>query len=362
LDQTAFYPTSGGQPNDTGTIAGVEVLDVYEENEIVVHVVDGLPEKTQDVLCEVDWDRRHDHMQQHTGQHILSQSLIQVCDIPTVGFTIGPDWSTIVLERKPDSEKLESALTLANTVIDENRRIDVLFPSPQEIQDLPVRGSLPEKDAIRIVSVDGFDWSPCGGTHCKTASDVRLILFLGIHKEKETYRLEFVCGRRASEAALQYANTVSDIASTLNVGAAEVVERTLALVEKVQSHESKIEELREARLTADKERLQASVRDDGTGIVAAVLEGRSIQEVRQLAHMLVEQPNTIALLIGTEQNKVAVAFARSNDRTEDMNSIMRRICEETGCRGGGNPSFASGGGSGVDAMEVLEAANSALKR
>jgi len=357
LDATAFYPTSGGQPHDTGTISGIQVLDVYEEDGDILHVVGAEIEKSREVLANIHWPRRHDHMQQHTGQHILSQALVEVCDTPTVGFTIGPDWSTIVLDRKPDSGALSEALDLANSVIDENRSIDVLFPSPSEIRELPIRGALPDKEAIRIVRIDGFDWSPCGGTHCKTTSDVRFIVTLGIHKEKDTFRLEFVCGRRAEAAAVRHANAISDVATMLDVGTAEVVERTRSTLDKMRSYERTIDALREDRLASDLASLLSSVNAGDNAVICSVLYDRSVQEIRQLAQMLVDRQNTVALLIGTEQDKVGLAFARSDDRSEDMNQIMRQVCDQTGCRGGGNPAFASGGGGAeVDAERVMDVA------
>ena len=333
---------------------------MYEVNGEIVHEVGAAINDQHDVLGKIDWDRRHDHMQQHTGQHILSQALIQISDIPTVGFAIGPDWSTIVLGRKPGPDELDSALRLANSVVDENRPVDVLFPSPSELEELPVRGALPDKEAIRIVRVEGFDWSPCGGTHCESTADVRLILVLGIRKEKETYRLEFVCGRRAEDVALKYARDVHDVAAVLDVGAIEIVERTRLILDKLRAQEDVISELREDRLRSDFAQLISTGRSD-EGIFTAVLHGRTANEVRQLAHMLVERPGTVALLVGNDQGTIGLAFARSDDRAEDMKHIMKRVCAEMGCRGGGNAAFATGGGSGdMDAESVLEAAERAL--
>lgn len=361
LSETAFYPTSGGQPHDTGTIDGVDVLDVFEDDGEIIHVLDGVIESSTELTGRVNWPRRHDHMQQHTGQHILSQALNQICDISTLGFTIGPDWSTIVLEKKPDREALETALTLANSVIDDDRPVEMLFPSARELEELPIRGVPPDKEHIRVVRIEGFDWSPCGGTHSKSTGDVRLIVALGIRKEKDSHRLEFVCGRRAEETALEHARTVSDVGVLLDVGPAEIVERSRALLEKLRVREKTIDELREARLKLDNERLHASIRENDEKTIAVVLDGRSVQELRQLAHLLVEQPNTVALLVGIEDMKVGLAFARSEERTENMNQVMKTVCGETGCRGGGNPAFATGGGGGdVDPEKVLEVAKRAL--
>lgn len=214
---------------------------------------------------------------------------MQVCEIPTIGFAIGPDWSTIVLDQRPNRDSLRASLELANAVVDQNRPVEVLFPAEGELEALPIRGALPEKEDIRVIRIEDFDWSPCGGTHCKSTSDVRLILVLGIRKEKSTYRLEFVCGHRAENVALGNAMAVSDVAALLDVGPNEVVNRTRALLDKARAQERTIEDLRDARLASDCERLLAeSTADDGTIVV--VLTDRTIQELRSLGHKLVDSP------------------------------------------------------------------------
>ena len=361
LSETAFYPTSGGQPFDTGTIAGVDVLDVYEADGEIVHVLEEAAVSLGDVTGLVDWTRRHDHMQQHTGQHIFSQAILKTCDTPTVGFALGPDWSTLVLGAKPDPESLQAALNLANSIIDEDRPIDILFPKEGELELLPIRGSVPEKDQVRVIRVDDFDWSPCGGTHCNSTGDVRLIQVLGLKKEKNTYRLEFVCGRRAEKTALRNSMAIRDVAQLLDVGPDEVVDRTRALVEKARAQEKAIDDLREARLTSDSERLLAAANEANTHIIATSLADRTIQELRLLSLMLVEPPGMVALLVGSDRDKVGMVFARSTDREEDMNEVMKLVCSEFGCRGGGNPSVATGGGGAdVNTATVLEAAKKAL--
>lgn len=361
LSETAFYPTSGGQPNDTGTIAGVPVLDVHEEGDQIFHLLDAPLEQENEVACAVDWPRRHDHMQQHTGQHILSQALLQVCDTPTVWFAIGPDWSTIALERKPDSDALHQALLLANSIIDENRPIEVLFPTDAELSTLPVRGVVAVDKNVRIVRIDGFDWSPCGGTHCKTTGDVRMIGIRGTRTEKGQYRVEFVCGRRAESLFLENASTVTDVAALLDVGPVEVVDRTRSLLEKLRARERELTELREARLSSDLVRLTTEAKNADSSIIATILDNRTIQEIRQLAHKLVEEGGLVALLVGRDGDKIGLAFARSEDRSEDMNQVMMSVCHSFGCRGGGNPAFATGGGGrDVDAERVLQTAKNAL--
>ena len=339
------------------------MIDVYEEGNEVIHVTEkAVGQSVTEVIARVDWARRHDHIQQHTGQHIFSQALIQVCEIPTVGFTIGPDWSTIVLDRRPSQEDLDSAIELANRVIDEDRRVEVLYPTQEELGTLPIRGALPEKDRIRIVRVGDFDWSPCGGTHSTSTGDVRLILVLGIAKEKNSFRLEFVCGRRAEKIALDRMRSVDGVARILDASPSEVIDRTQQMLDKLRAQESTIEAIREERTRLDADRLLANLDESPDKTVAVKLAGRTINEVRSLAHLLVKTSGTVALIVGTDGDKVGIAFGRSSDRPEDMNAVMRSVCESLDVRGGGNPAFANGGGGGGQetADRILDAARRAL--
>jgi alanyl-tRNA synthetase len=361
LRETAFYPTSGGQPHDTGLLDGIPVVDVFEDGDEIMHVLDGIQEGDEVVLGQVDWKRRHDHMQQHTGQHILSQALIEVCDTATVGFTIGPDWSTIVIERKPDAGLLRRALELANTVIAENRPVTTTFPTDAELKALPLRSRPPAGKRVRIVHVEGFDRSPCGGTHCTSTGDVRLIGVLGIRKEKQ-YRVEFVCGDRATRVFLGNLETIGDLSSLLEVGPGEVRERVGALLAKSRDQENRLRELRDNLMDYECKRLLGQA-DEFGGTIAAVLDNWTTGETRKLAHKLVEASGVVALLVAREPAKMGLVFARSADRGEDMNRLMQSVGREFGFRGGGNPAFATGGGgSPADAERTLQHAKLALEQ
>jgi len=200
LDRTAFYPTSGGQPHDRGLINGIPVINVIERKDgTVVHVLEEpLPGEVTTVEGEIDWERRFDHMQQHTGQHILSQACLQRLKAETVGFHLGADYATIDLNKAPLSEKkLEAAEALANAVVFANRPVVARFVSKEELAAMPLRKPPAVEGPIRIVTVEGFDWSPCGGTHVRATGEVGVIKIVRYERRGAETRLTFLCGERA---------------------------------------------------------------------------------------------------------------------------------------------------------------------
>ena len=192
LDQTAFYPTGGGQPNDLGVLRGagrqaVAVVDVMSDDETIWHVLESdLPEDAVHGVAvhgEIDWDRRFDHMQQHTGQHVLSQAFVQAFDAETVAFHLGQKASTIDLNRADlDAAALARAEAAANAIVDAALRVTASFVSPEELAALPLRKPPKVTENIRIVQVDGFDWSACGGTHVAYTSHIQLIKIVGTER------------------------------------------------------------------------------------------------------------------------------------------------------------------------------------
>ena len=201
LDRTAFYPTGGGQPHDTGVLGDSRVVDVFEgDNGIIHHVVEQAGDLSQGQMVRgrIDRARRLDHLQQHSGQHILSQAFVQACGAETKSFHLGSRTSTIDIElQSPTGDHMRAAEEIANALIFENRQMRVHLVNAEEARQLPLRKEAAVEGTIRIIEIDDFDWSPCGGTHAKRTGQIGLIAIKGYERAKKLTRVEFVCGHRA---------------------------------------------------------------------------------------------------------------------------------------------------------------------
>src|SRR6202790_5673839 len=224
LDQTAFYPTSGGQPNDLGLLGEAVVLDVRDEEDGIVHIVDREVELGAVKGC-VNWPRRFDHMQQHTGQHLLSAMFQERFGLPTVSFHLGSEVCTISLRGPELSEEiLEGAERAANQVIFEDRPVSVRYGAAEDLAQLGVRKKVERSGILRAIEIEGADLQPCGGTHVKRTAQIGVILARQCTKIRQDWRVEFVCGRRAERAARQDFLLLRRVAERLGCATSEVVE------------------------------------------------------------------------------------------------------------------------------------------
>jgi alanyl-tRNA synthetase len=353
LDQTCFYPESGGQPGDRGNLNGVAVLDTQEREQdgAVVHVLAG-PLEAETVRGRVDWSRRLDHMQQHTGQHILSQAFQSLLGAETVGFHLGADMVTIDLDlHRLSAEQATQVEDAANQIIYQDLPVVCRFVAAQELTSLPLRKPPKVVGEVRIVEVQSFDWSPCGGTHVKAAGQVGIIGLRKWERRGATIRVDFLCGARAL-ADYRWKNaTVNRLAaglSTKDRDLAEIVERLAA---------EATEDRRQLSLARDKlldfEAAELASGTSGSpGVVVHVWSDRSVEEVRRLAQHIVQRPGLVALLGAVAGNKAHLIFARSADQSADMNALLKAVSPLVGGRGGGTPSLAQGGGPLVDDLQT----------
>ncbi len=357
LDRTFFYPGGGGQPPDAGTIGGQRLLEITEDGDLVHWVAEDPGADT--VPCALDWARRWDHMQQHTGQHILSAAFERVLDADTVSFHLGEDMVSIDVARvgltDDDLRRVERA---ANEVVMGDLPVGVRYFEPGQPIPLPLRKPPVVEGTVRIVAVEGVDYSPCGGTHCARTGEVGLIKIVRAERRGQETRIYFLCGWRALEDYQRKHAMVSSLAAHFTVADAELADavgrledEARALRKALEHTQARLFELEAAHLLAGAERV-GDVR-----VVARVFDDRNGEAVKRLALHLAAQGRCVALL-ASRTDRVQVAFARSDDVGYDMAALLRQVAPIFGGRGGGQPQIAQGGGT--DAARIEEAIRHAV--
>jgi alanyl-tRNA synthetase len=364
LDRTYFYPTGGGQPFDVGTIGGVEVVDVFprEEDSVVLHLLAGEVGEDE-VTCRVDWERRLDHMQHHTGQHVLSQAFVQVAQANTVGFHLGVESVTIDLDVAAVSpETAEQAEDLANQIVYEDRRVTARSLAPGEEASVRMR-NVPDSlatDELRVVEIEDFDATACGGTHVSAAGQIGVIKIIKLEKRGEETRVEFRCGKRALRDYRQKNALVNQLAAEFTVGHWEIDEAVSRLRAELKDTRRELKDARARLLEHEVVRLLDSATErDGVRVVKVAFGEREVGEVRELASRLAGTPNTIALL-GIAGQKAHLILARDAALPHDMAAALKRALKVLKTdRGGGRPEFAQGGGVTADVGLVESALDEA---
>jgi len=360
LDRTAFYPTGGGQPHDTGTLNGVAVTDVFAADGVIWHVLEAdLPDEV--VTGALNWPRRFDHMQQHTGQHVLSQAFVTCCHAETVAFHLGAEISTIDLNRTDlDADALAAAEATANAVVDEARPVTATFVTQEELARLPLRKPPKVTEAIRIVQVEGFDWSACGGTHVANSAQIGLIKIVGAERRGTELRVSFLCGRRARADYGRLQALASGLAARFTCSQDEVPAAIERLAREQQATRKALEELEAQWAEATAAAWWAeSAAVDGRRIIARALDAPP-ERVKALAQALRSRPGTIALLAARGERPQLI-FARSDDVMLNMGELMRTATAAAGGRGGGRPEWAQGGAPTAEGLDrALSAATNVL--
>jgi alanyl-tRNA synthetase len=367
LDRTAFYPTGGGQPSDTGLLDSAHVVECIDQNDgDVLHVIQGrAPQVGATVKGRVDWERRLDHIQQHTGQHILSQAFVALYKAETRSFRMMDEASEIDLALDdPADERIEKAIELANNIIWEDRPVRVRLVTPEEAAQLPLRKDSEREGELRIIEIEDFDLSPCGGTHAQRTGEVGLIAARSWERAKGLVRIEFVAGRRALADYARANKTARRVAALFSGARDEAPAAVARLLEENKQLSRRIRTLEEAasRLEGDELVKATTPRPtDGVRLIARTFDGRDAESLKHLALAVIAHPQTIALLGSRDGETARLIFARSTDASGDMNALMREACSLLEGRGGGRPDMAQGGGHVVHKLDdAIEAAVRAL--
>lgn len=359
LDRTAFYPTSGGQPFDMGALRAslpgggitefaVEEVEEDEEGNVWHFARKPIPEGTP-VEGRIDWERRFDHMQQHTGQHLLSAVFLREFHAPTVSFHLGAATSTIDLAIGPLARySLERVERLANDIIAEGRTVTAHFVTREEADAMLAAGELrklPDRwGQIRLIDIDGLDRNACGGTHVRSTGQIGSLLVRGVEKVSRGVRIEFVCGMRAVRAARIDAAILSETAALLSIGSGEIPVGVGRLLAEGKANARERQKLREELAVFQAGQFAGETPiENGLRLVSRAWKDRDRDYVRLLAsRTAASAPLTVAIFSAKDADPVRVFVARSRDFDFDCGRMLREALADLGLRGGGSPDLAQG--------------------
>jgi alanyl-tRNA synthetase len=368
LDRTAFYPSSGGQPFDVGRLVGagqagqaggadrageVDVVDTVDVDDEIVHVLSALIPRDSTVTGEIDWDRRFDHMQQHTGQHVLSAAFDRLFDNRTVSFHMGAELSTIDLAREMSWEQIASAEDEANRIVWENREVAIRFVSSDEASALTLRKEPARTGVLRLIDVKDFDLSACGGTHVARTGAIGAIVVPAVEKFKGGARITFACGGRALRVFRTLRESMAGSVRALSVLPQELP----AAVERMQAEAKDlrrtIRKFQEALASHEAARLAAP-------LVVEALDGWDATGLKMIATEITRHART-AVALFSSSSPCAVVIARSRDLSLDASAVLRALTDRFGGRGGGKADLAQGGGLTGNVADICSAARELLR-
>ncbi len=355
LRETAFYPTSGGQVHDTGwlTLDGAERLRVTEvaeaEDGRIVHYLEApvkLPLLGAAVHGSVDLERRRDHMQQHTGQHVLSAAFVELYQMPTVSFHMGEDYCSIDLAtRSVSSEQIAGAEKRANQIVFENRPVRVRYVSRAEAEKLGLRKLPPaERDELRLIEVAEFDLSACGGTHVGSSGQIGAIVLRKSERVRQGTRVEFVCGNRAVRMARRDYCALSEAAALFSAQLWDVPEQIRKSVEESKllrkQKDDALDQLAELLASAA---LRDQPETHGRKIVVRVFSDRDISFAKLFAQKVTRVGMPAIALVASALGPPGLVFAQTPGGSADMGALLKQVLSSVGGRGGGGRDFAQGG-------------------
>jgi alanyl-tRNA synthetase len=370
LDRSAFYPTSGGQIHDTGWLtSGSHKLRITEvadaEDGRVVHYFEaerdfdkGSLQPGTRVRGQIDATRRRDHMQQHSGQHVLSAAFIRLYDMPTVSFHMADDYCSIDLDISDldtptlSKEQIESAERLANEIILENRPVEVRYVTREEAGKLGLRKLPPtERDQLRLVDIREFDLTACGGTHVNQTGQIAGVLLRKVEKVRQGWRVEFVAGQRAVATARRDFTTLTETAALFSAHIYDVPQQGRKALDEIKSLRKQREETLEELAAAHAATLLAETPEtNGRKLVVRTFADRDLNFVKLLAQKMTRQSPSVVALLATSSPQPSLVFAQSPGQPNDMGVLLKTTLAQLGGRGGGSKDMAQGGVPNADGL------------
>ncbi len=357
LDQTAFYPTSGGQPFDTGTLGGAAVSEVVDrEDGSIAHVISGTLRPGEVVTGEIDWARRFDHMQQHTGQHLLSAAFDRLLGVRTESFHMGQVSSTIDLAREVSAAEIAKAEDDANRIVWDDRVVAIRFATAEEAAAMPLRKESGRTGALRLIDVADYDLSACGGTHVERTGAIGIIAIGGWEKFKGGSRIEFLCGDRALQRFRVWRGALAAIQKHLSVPPIDMSSSIERLQEDAKFVQRTVRGFQEKLAIHEAQALLAK----GSIVIAEVLEGWDAQGLKAVAvAATAAQPHAVIALF-TATSPAQVVVARGAGSPVDAAALLKQLTAKFGGKGGGKADLAQGGGLSAPVSELVAYAKELL--
>lgn len=366
LDKTAFFPGGGGQSCDLGNLGDQKILDVYEKDEVIYHVVEKKPIKIHRVKCEIDWERRRDGMHQHLAQHVLSGAFFNLFNANTFAIHLGSDISTVDIYGVLTENQIREAEILANKTIGDAIPVESFIPTKAELKKLTLRRALPNtEEDIRVLRIGDFDINACCGLHPKSTQDLRMIKIKRFEKHKEGTRIEFLAGERAIADSFRKDEFQTSICRYLSCNENEAINGIKNLNERLReaNEHNKSLNILLAKYQV-KEILENADRVNNIRVVKEIFDGESLKYVSGLTSKLVENESTIALMAVKSDDKVNLIFACSKDvKDVKMNELLRDAISLIDGKGGGSPIQAQGAGKNNANLEsAMDYAVSKIKQ
>ncbi|WP_346877259.1 alanyl-tRNA editing protein [Clostridium sp. UBA5712] len=354
LDKTAFFPGGGGQFCDLGFIENEPVIDVYEEEGIIYHVLNKKPIKLHKLKCSIDWERRRDGMDQHLGQHVLSGCFYKIFNANTVGFHMGREICTVDIEGILEEEKIREAEKAANLIIGDDLQVEFLVPDKKELKKMGLRRALPNtNEEIRVVKISDLDINACCGVHPKSTLELRMIKVRRWEKHKGATRIEYVAGKRAIEDSFRKDKFTTRVCRYLNASEDEAINGIKNMNENLKAALDKNKKLSEEVAAYEvKDMVEKGEKVENIIIVKKVYDNEDIKYVNKVTSKIIENNNTIALMAIKNGERANLIFAASKDfKGISMNELLKDAITLIDGKGGGSSHQAQGGGKNNNNLE-----------
>jgi alanyl-tRNA synthetase len=347
LDKTAFFPGGGGQFCDSGKIEGSEVVEVYEDDGVIYHVIKQKLIKTQSLKCSIDWKRRQDGMHQHLGQHVLSGCFFNLFNANTLSFHLGNDVSTVDIKGHLDEEKIRAAEKYANMIIEQNIQVESFVPKEAELSDLNLRRDLPKTDEeIRVVKIGDLDINACCGVHPSSTQELRVIKIKRWEKHKEATRIEFLSGNRAIADALKKDKILTEICRYLSSNEVEAIKCIKNLNEQLKATLDENKRMSDEIASYEtKDMIENAEKIGDYSVIKHIYENGNVKHISKLATKLSLHENTIALMAVKDGERATLIFAAAkNIKGISMKDLLKDTLSLIEGAGGGNDYSAQGAG------------------